>query len=176
MKIINFLPGVLLSITMVTSAVAAEDNVHFSGALVAEPCTLPDKDTDISLDFGTVIEKYLYQYQRTKSQSFSIHLEDCDPTLMSSVSVTFRGETDTELTTMLALDASSTAKGVAIGIELPDGTPLAINKASPYSQLTRGTNSLTFNAFVQAQPTAITSKSLIAGDFAVISTFLLTYQ
>lgn len=55
-------------------ALAAVDNVHCSGTLVGGPCTLQDADMDIKLDFGTVIEKYLYQYQRTQSQPFSIHL------------------------------------------------------------------------------------------------------
>ncbi|WP_313080848.1 fimbrial protein [Atlantibacter sp.] len=155
---------------------AAEDNVHFSGALVTEPCVLPDADKDIHLDFGTVIEKSLYQYQRTKSQPFNIHLTECDPSVLSTVSVTFQGTADTELTNMLALDVSSTAKGVAVGLELADGSPLNINKASPYRQLTSGTNTLTFNAFVQAQPSVISGKTLVAGDFTAISTFVLAYQ
>lgn len=170
------IPGGLLGLALATGVQAAEDNVHFSGALVAEPCTLSDTETDIRLDFGTVIAKYLYQYQRTKSQPFSIHLRNCNPVTMKTVRVTFQGEVDSELTSMLALDPSSSAKGVAIGLELADGTPLAINKASPFTQLTSGNNTLTFNAFVQAQQTVITNKSLIAGDFTAISTFILTYQ
>ncbi|HAS1758130.1 TPA: type 1 fimbrial protein, partial [Enterobacter asburiae] len=118
--------------------------MHFSGALVAEPCTLPDSDTDIHVDFGTVIVKYLYQYQRTKSQMFTIHLENCDPSILKTVSVTFKGTTDDELTDMLTLDTSSSAKGIAIGLELNDGVLLAVNKSSPATQLVSGKNSLTF--------------------------------
>lgn len=165
-----------LALVFSTGVPAAEDNVHFSGALVAEPCTLPDADMDIKLDFGTVIEKYLYQYQRTQSQPFSIHLLECDPSIMSTVSVIFQGTADEELTDMLALDVSSAAKGLAIGLELEDGTPLAINKASPYTQLTHGTNILTFNAYVQVQPTVLTNKKLTAGNFNANSTFVLSYQ
>nr|EGT4338198.1 type 1 fimbrial protein [Cronobacter muytjensii] len=150
--------------------------MRFSGALVSEPCTLADADTDIRLDFGSLIEKYLYQYQRTKPQPFSIHLQECDPTLMNTVSVTFQGTADTELTELLAPDAASTAKGVAIGLTLADGTPLAINKASPYTQLSSGNNTLTFNAYIQARPTVITNKSLTAGDFTATANFVLAYQ
>ncbi len=46
------------------SALAA-DNMYFHGALVAEPCTLRPGDEDIRLDFGSVIDKYLYTYGRT---------------------------------------------------------------------------------------------------------------
>ncbi|MFW0880073.1 fimbrial protein [Cronobacter dublinensis] len=169
-------PGALLMLTLSGCVSAAEDNVHFSGALVSEPCTLPDADTDIHLDFGTVIEKYLYQYQRTKSQPFSIHLTECDPAILSSVSVTFQGTADTALKDMLALDASSSAKGVAVGLELADGTPLAINKASPYTTLTSGSNTLDFNAYVQIQPSTVDNKTLTAGEFTAISTFIIGYQ
>ncbi|EOL8965366.1 fimbrial protein [Cronobacter dublinensis] len=167
---------VTLLLAFSAGAAAAEDNVHFSGTLVSEPCTLPDADTDIKLAFGTVIEKYLYQYHRIKSQAFSIHLKDCDPTIMNSVSVTFEGTSDTELTTMLAPDVSSTAKGIAIGIELLDGTPVTINESSANIILANGTNVLTFNAFVQAKPTYLANKSLMAGDFTATVNFLLSYQ
>lgn len=176
MKTTVLLLSAALGLMTISGVQAAEDNVHFSGALVTEPCVLPDADKDIHLDFGTVIEKYLYQYQRTKSQPFSIHLTECDPAVLSTVSVTFQGTADTELTDMLALDASSTAKGVAIGLELADGTPLLINKASPYTQLSSGNNMLKFNAFVQAQPTIITNKSLVSGDFMATANFVLGYQ
>lgn len=178
MKFMRFLPVVLASALLFNSAQAAdnENNVHFSGALVAEPCTLPDSETNITLDFGSVIMKSLYQYQRTHSQAFNIHLEECDPSLMKTVSVTFNGTADDELNTLLALDPTSSAKGVAIGLELPDGSPLAINKPSPYQQLTTGNNTLTFNAYVQIKPQALASKTITPGDFIAISTFVLGYQ
>jgi len=37
----------LLSFIIAGGACAKEDNVHFSGALVAEPCRLPDDDKNI---------------------------------------------------------------------------------------------------------------------------------
>uniref|UniRef100_UPI001F557CA2 fimbrial protein n=1 Tax=Enterobacter asburiae TaxID=61645 RepID=UPI001F557CA2 len=106
MRQVIFFPIILAAIITINPLYAA-DNIHFSGALVAEPCTLPDSDTDIHVDFGTVIVKYLYQYQRTKSQMFTIHLENCDPSILKTVSVTFKGTTDDELTDMLTLDTSS---------------------------------------------------------------------
>ncbi|ELQ6169040.1 fimbrial protein [Cronobacter dublinensis] len=159
-----------------TQAIAGADNVHFSGTLVAEPCTLPDADKDVRLDFTAIETKFLYQYQRTKSQPFFIHLEECDPTISKSVSITFQGAADTELTDLIAIDASSTAKGVAIGIEREDGTLLPINKASQEMQLLSGETTLSFKAFVQVQPTVLANKSLNEGTFNAISTFILGYQ
>lgn len=176
MKLLILFPAVLAGAMVFNPVNATENNVHFHGALVAEPCTLPDSDKDIKLDFRSVIVKSLYQYQRTKSQPFTIYLEDCDPSLMKTVSVTFSGTPDDELNTMLALDPSSTAKGVAIGLEMPDASPLAINKTTPWQQLTAGNNTLTFNAYVVAEPSALSSKTITAGDFTAISSFVLNYQ
>ncbi|MOA36199.1 Major MR/P fimbria protein precursor [compost metagenome] len=96
--------------------------------------------------------------------------------MLSTVSVTFEGTADSELTEMLALDASSTAKGVAVGLELVDGTPLAINKPSPFSQISFGSNTLSFNAYIKTQPSRLTNKTLVAGEFTAVSTFVLLYQ
>lgn len=175
MKKSILLPVMLAAFMPAYGAVAA-DNVRLSGALVAEPCTLPDADTDIRLDFGTVVTKYLYQYQRTKSQPFAIHLQECDPSVMKTVSVTFRGTADTELPDLLALDASGTAKGVAVGIERQDGTLLPVNKAGPEMPLVSGSTTLNFKAFVQIQPGALAKRSLTEGSFTAISTFILGYQ
>ncbi|WP_258180075.1 fimbrial protein [Siccibacter turicensis] len=166
----------LMNMALIHGVSAAEDNVHFSGALVSEPCTLPDADTDITLDFGSIIKKSLYKYQRTMSKPFMIHLQECDPSQLQTVSVTFQGTADTELTDMLAIEASSAAKGVAIGLESANSTPLAINKTSPYIQLTNGSNILNFYAYVQIKPSVKDMSSLTVGDFTAISTFVLGYQ
>ncbi|AGE94451.1 fimbrial protein [Citrobacter farmeri] len=176
MKLMTFSFLLLTGAVLSNGVQAVDNNVHFSGALVAEPCRIPDGDSNIKLSFGSVIVKGLYQYQRTKSQPFIIYLENCDPALMKTVSVTFEGTPDDELTTMLALEPSSVAKGVAVGLELVDGTPLAINKASPYQPLSQGNNALTFNAYVQGKPSAITNEQIIPGDFNAIATFVLVYQ
>ncbi|EOC1567566.1 type 1 fimbrial protein [Cronobacter dublinensis] len=174
MRKISWICAALLGV--VQSVSAATDNVHFAGTLVAEPCTLPDIDSDITLNFGSVIDKYLYQYQRTKKQRFVIHLQDCDASTFKTVNVTFSGTPDNELTNLLAVDTQSTAKGIAIGLEMDDGTPLPINKASSDTQLKNGNNELYFNSYVQIQPSALSAKSLIDGEFIATSTFVLGYQ
>ncbi|MDY0972477.1 fimbrial protein [Siccibacter turicensis] len=166
----------LMNMALIHGVSAAEDNVHFSGALVSEPCTLPDADADITLDFGSIIMKSLYKYQRTMSKPFEIHLQDCDPSLMQTVSVTFQGTADAELTDMLAIDASSTATGVAIGLELADGSAFGINKTSPWMQINQGSNILAFKAYVQIKPSSASGGKLAMGNFTSTSTFVLSYQ
>lgn len=160
------------------SRTAANDNVHFSGAVVTEPCTFPDSDLNIVLSLGSVGIKELYQSSRTKSAPFIITLGECDPAIMDSVSVTFKGTGDDELPDMLAMDAgeTTTASGIAIGLEMQDGTALALNKPAPPMALQVGTTLLTFMAFIQAKPSAMANHSLVGGAFQATSTFVLDYQ
>lgn len=165
-----------LVISLFAGLALAADNVHLSGALVAEPCKIPDADTDIHIDMGNVIAKSLYQYQRTKSQPFTIHLQDCELSLASSVSVSFEGTADDELTSLLKLEPSSTASGVALGIENNAGNLVEVNIASPAVQLVNNDNTLEFKAFIQALPSAMANKNLAEGGFTFITKFVLNYQ
>lgn len=69
---------------------AKNNNLHFDGTLVAEPCELDPNTTDITLDFGTVIDKYLYLNTRTHSQPFAINLIECDISLGKEVVMTLK--------------------------------------------------------------------------------------
>ncbi|MCK7148448.1 fimbrial protein [Enterobacter bugandensis] len=175
MKKINLLILCCLGLVSINSASAA-DNVHLTGALVSEPCTLPDSDTALMVDFGTVDNKTLYKDSRSKSVPFYLHLNDCDTTSFDSLTVTFEGSQDAELLGYLALDTASAAHGIAIGMEMTDGTLIPINKASSVLQLSQGNNIITFNSFIQAQQTAISNKSIVVGGFSATSTFVLNYQ
>lgn len=155
---------------------SAMDNVHLTGALVSEPCTLPDSDTALMVDFGTIDNKTLYKDTRSKSKPFYLHLNDCDTSAFDSLTVTFQGAEDNELQDYLAVDPTSIAHGIAIGMEMADGTLIPVNKPSSVLQLSQGNNILTFDAFVKAQQTAILNKTIAVGGFSATSTFILDYQ
>ncbi|MDK9365421.1 fimbrial protein [Lelliottia wanjuensis] len=167
---------VLCLIGSAFSCYAVSDNVHFSGALVAEPCTLTDENANIHLDFGTIIESYLYEYQRTASKPFTIHLTDCDPTVYNSVAFTFQGAEDSEMPELLALDPTSVAKGIALGITTSEGTLLPLNKDGGYYTISPGNNDYSFAAYIQAKPSALVNRQIVVGDFSLTSTFVLNYQ
>ncbi|HEM8838472.1 TPA: type 1 fimbrial protein [Klebsiella aerogenes] len=153
---------------------AKNNNLHFDGTLVADPCELDPNTTDITLDFGTVIDKYLYLNTRTHSQPFTINLIECDTSLGDQVVMTFKGTESSELPGLLAL-SSGPASGIAIGMELPDGTPLPLNKPAPQQQLNDGTTSLTFMGYVKGEPTALQGHSIVRGNFTAIATFEMDY-
>nr|WP_312847931.1 fimbrial protein [Serratia proteamaculans] len=169
------MPALLLTLLMTAGAQAATtDNLRFDGTLVADPCELDPKTTDISLDFGTVVDKYLYLNTRTHSKPITIRLLGCDLSLGKTVSLTFKGTESVALPGLLAVNAGG-AGGIAIGMELADGTSLPINKATPLMALTKDTTTLTLMNYVQGEPAAIKEHQIVTGDFTAVATFALDY-
>ncbi|HDL7170458.1 TPA: type 1 fimbrial protein [Yersinia enterocolitica] len=134
--------------------VLAADNMRFHGALVAEPCTIRPGDDAISLNFGTVVDKYLYSNQRTLGKQFQIHLVDCDVSLGTTANIIFTGNDSVNLPGLLAVDSSD--MGIAIGLETLAGKPLYLNQSSDDIALDTGNNIITLKAYVRGEPDAIT--------------------
>lgn len=154
----------------------AQADVNFSGNLVAEPCTLAPEDTNLTVDFGTVILKSLYSDKKSLPRLFTLHLIDCDLSLGNHVQVIFSGSEDADQPGLLALDSGSSASGIAIGLQTLKGEPVAINKQSPAYDLHDGTNIIHIAAYVQASDTAMTHHQIIPGDFSAVATFEFIYD
>ncbi|WP_413508027.1 fimbrial protein [Serratia proteamaculans] len=152
------------------------ENMRLHGTLVAEPCVIAPGDENVRLDFGTVIDKYLYQNTRTHGQAFELHLTECDLSLGKTVKVTFSGIENPHLTGLLAIEGGNQANGIAIGMETQGGKPLPINKAGEGQRLVSGTNTLTVLAYVQGEPQAIANRTIERGPFSAIATFSLEYE
>lgn len=160
----------------VTLPALAAENMRLHGALVEEPCILLPGDESVQLDFGTVINKYLYQNQRTLSKPFQLHLADCDTSLGKVVKVRFSGTESLALPGLLALDGSSQAEGVAIGFETPQGQPLLLETATQDNLLSNGNNIVLIKAYVRGEPDAIANKTIRLGAFSAVATFTLLYE
>lgn len=154
----------------------AVENVEFRGALVNAPCTLRPGDEAIELNFGTLVNKYLYTNPRTPSQPFALHLDDCDTAVATGVKLTFMGTESTPLPGLLALDAASVARGVAVGMETSGGQALPLNVPSSTMALTPGNMTIALQAYVQAEPTAKANQGIVEGAFTATATFALEYQ
>ncbi|EOI7480790.1 TPA: fimbrial protein [Yersinia enterocolitica] len=153
--------------------VLAADNMRFHGALVAEPCTIRPGDDAISLNFGTVVDKYLYSNQRTLGKQFQIHLVDCDVSLGTTANIIFTGNDSVNLPGLLAVDSSD--MGIAIGLETLAGKPLYLNQSSDDIALDTGNNIITLKAYVRGEPDAITQRTIKRGEFSAVATFNLQY-
>lgn len=170
------LTSILLALIAPLSQAAQPYNVRLHGALVAEPCVIPPGDENIRLEFGTVIDKYLYANQRTHGQPFEIHLTECDLSLGKTVKVTLSGIENPYLKGLLAIEGGSEASGIAIGMETQAGQPLPLNKAGEGVRLVSGSNTLTVLAYVQGEPDAIANRTIERGRFSAIATFSLEYE
>ncbi|WP_053270023.1 fimbrial protein [Pseudomonas chlororaphis] len=168
--------GLVFLALLATMPVSGADNMYFHGALVAEPCLIPPGEEVLELDFGTVIDKYLYLNQRTHGQRFQLHLAECDPSISKTVSVTFTGSESVELSGLLALDPTSQASGIAIGIETLEGRTLPIGDSSRAYLLSSGDNLIEFKAYVRGEPTAIANRNIKRGPFRAVATFGLEYD
>lgn len=180
MNIYHYRPclALLLGGTMLISSLPlqAEDNMRFHGALVAEPCLIAPGDEQIDLDFGTVIDQYLYLNTRTRGQEFIIRLTSCDLNIGKMVKVTFSGTENINLPGLLAINSTSQAYGIAIGLESSDGKLLALNKTGKSYPLASGSNTITMRAYVQGEPDAIKNKHIERGPFSAVATFGLDYE
>ncbi|WP_163333703.1 fimbrial protein [Enterobacter bugandensis] len=153
-----------------------EIDLKFTGKLVAEPCVIEPGHENIFLDFGNIIDKYLYMNTRTHSIAFEIHLAECDLNVGSTVSITLQGLENPELPGLLALDSSSKAKGIAIGLETHEAKHMAINTRSDKYTLHAGSNIITLKAYVQGEPSAIMNGSIIHGPLSAVATLSLNYE
>ncbi|CAI1244613.1 TPA: fimbrial protein [Serratia fonticola] len=165
-----------IALLMAVSGTVQADNVRLHGALVAEPCVIAPGDESVKLEFGTVIDKYLYANERTHGQVFAIRLTECDLSLGKTVKVTFSGTENPSLKGLLAIDGGSQASGIAIGMETPEGQKLPLNKIGPGYRLDEGSNTLRVQAYVQGEPEAIAKRSIERGPFSAIATFNLEYE
>lgn len=171
--------SLVLSLSLVGVPLCAQsETVQFDGTLVEDACEVYPGDENIELDFGTIVDKYLYLNTRTHSQPFIIRLINCDLVLGKEVQVTFMGTESTALPGLLALNAGSQANGIAIGFETQSGEPISLNRSKDYTQQLKvsDTNNINLKAYVQGEPNALRDKSIARGTFEATTTFILEYE
>ncbi|MBI6151091.1 fimbrial protein [Serratia surfactantfaciens] len=171
----TLLPLALLYISHACWSAAPTAAVNYSGILVAEPCVIPPGEENIELDFGSVVDKYLYLNQRTQGKAFTLHLTECDLSLGETVSVSFSGAESVALPGLLAINGGG-ASGIAIGLENDLGELLPLNQFTGKQRLQPGSNRITLKAYIRGEPEAIKNKSIGRGAFSAASTFLLSYE
>lgn len=169
----TIIAGLILALSPCTYATG---NVVMRGALVTEPCVIAPGDETIQLDFGSIVDKYLYLNQRTHGEEFQLRLSDCDLSMGNSVRVSFSGTESLELPGLLAIDASSQAKGIAIGLETLEGKAIPFNKSGGNYNLEAGKNSISIKAYIRGEPKALTQQDFKFGGFNAVATFGLEYE
>ncbi|MFU2316898.1 fimbrial protein [Rahnella sp. PCH160] len=155
-------------------ACASSFTANFTGSLSHGACTLSSASAEQTIDFGSIINKYLIANGVSPKQPLIIQLSGCDITSIKYAKVTFSGTADSEQSDYLAVTGS--AKGIAIGIDTSDGVLLPINTTSPTMNLQDGTTNLLFYTYVKASSAAIANDGIGLGDFSSIATFVISYE
>lgn len=157
-------------------AISTAPTLTVKVTVLTQPCVIPPGEENIILDFGSVVTKNLYAYTRTASKDFAIHLAKCDTRIAKTVKVVFNGTEDTALPGLLALDAESEGKGIAIGLETSTGKALKLNQTSNAHTLMDGDNRISMKAYTQIEPDAQLKRSLNEGPFRASAIFTLDYE
>ncbi|HAT4919955.1 TPA: type 1 fimbrial protein [Serratia marcescens] len=169
----NIIAGLLLGWGALLPAWAA-DNMTFRGALVAEPCVIPPGQETVVLNFGSIVDKYLYQNLRSPGVQFEIILAECDLSVGKTVRMTLNGTESLALPGLLA--PAGQAGGIGIGLETLEGQTVAINHSVEKLTLAEGTNGIRLLAYVRGEPEAIANKTIGHGAFSAVATFNLEYE
>lgn len=166
---------VALGMVMAAGSANAADQGHgtitFTGSIIDSPCSITAESVNQTVELGQISNSALNQGLTSAPKEFSIELEQCDASkLTSGASVAFTGATTGSNSEMLSI--TGTAKGAGIVITDRSGSPLKLDgTASATQEINDGSNKLTFAAYVQAN-----GESVTPGDFSSTADFTLSYN
>ena len=153
-------------------------DLSFKGVVMAYPCSIAPESARVLVDFGEVSTKSLYINGKITPVPFTITLQDCNPNVFNTVTVTFSGIANGNMADRLAITAtaSGNAGGVGIGLLEEDDTPVRLNVATRPTLINDTLLRLSFQAFVEAEPDAIANGTLTTGPFTATANYTLNYQ
>ncbi|NDJ55759.1 type 1 fimbrial protein [Enterobacteriaceae bacterium 4M9] len=153
--------------------------ITFTGTVVGLPCLIETESENFDVPFGQIGLRDLYGAGSTRATPvpFSIKLKDCTTAVSNAVTVTFGGMANASMAEYLAVDVTSEAKGIAIGIqEASGGDLIPLNQASAPQEITGLTAELKYEAFVQGEDAALADRTITTGNFTATASYTLNYQ
>lgn len=162
---------------MMSGANAADGTIHFTGAIIADACTVDADSQDMTVNLGSVSSTaFGAAGDKASPTRFTINLGSC-PTTLTSASVKFDGVADSANNDLLQLDASAdpTDDASGVGIEISDntGTAIPLFTASKEYPIDATTNSASMDFTARYVATAATVN---AGAANATSQFTVNYQ
>lgn len=176
MDILILWRNIVAILLLLVSPLSFASDIHFSGALIAEPCVIEEGDDALELDFGNIIDRELYINHRSITKPFTLNLIGCSNDTAKTVAISFSGKESDQLAGFLATNPGGGASGIAIGMETLSGQPVLINKTAPPVSIETGRTLILIRAFIQGEPNAVRDRSISSGNFSAIATFSLNYQ
>lgn len=178
MNKLNYICMVSLLITVMVSPPGsyANGNIKITGRYISSACTLMPGSENIDVEFGTIIDKYLYRNVKSSPESFVISLTDCKPEVADSVKIQFTGTENTALPGYLAINSEGGASGIGIAILDNEKKLLPINTAFSEHKIENTEMDIKFYTFIEAEPEAIKHHNIGRGEFIASATFMLSYD
>ncbi|HDX3181720.1 TPA: fimbrial protein [Escherichia coli] len=167
----TYLPGYALLagllLTASTGALAVDNN------LLSKSCTLVVDGANLAeIHFPTVSNRDLMVAGQSAHLPVVFKLKDCKGPAGYNVKVTLSGTEDSGQPGFLAVDDTSTAQGVGIGMETLDGTRVDINNTTGATfALINGNNDINFRAWIQAK----SGRDVTIGEFTASLTATFEY-
>ena len=151
-------------------------DLNFKGTVVAHGCSIVPSSKNIAVDFGEISTRTLYAERKSQPKAFVIELKDCSTDVFNSVTVTFSGTENANMSDRLAITpiAPNSASGIGIGFEENDGTAISLN--TPTTAVAIASMQLNFKAFVEGEPDALSNKTLQTGAFQATANYTINYQ
>lgn len=182
MRQFTVLLSLICSLSIVTSASAITEliggGVNFKGTVVARGCSIVPSSKNIQVDFKHIETRTLYEEHKSAPQHFVIELQDCNPAVLNAVTVTFSGTANPNMTDRLAITTESpnSASGIGIGFEEDNGTTISLNTPTSAVVISNAKMKLSFYAFVEGEPDALSNNTLKTGAFQATANYTLNYQ
>ena len=171
--------GLLVTVTalLIAPAKAADDGFAGAEEVALKTCTLHSESAEIPLDFKRVIDRYLYRYGLTPRRTFTLRLGACDSQVLTGAKLRLIGKESTELSGRLALDGTGGAKGVVIGLQAENDQALPIN-GSDALIIPRAPSgmSIALQAYLEAEPSAQSSRNVLLQHFSATAFVVLDYR
>ena len=150
-----------------TSALAGVDTAKdtLADSAVATPCTLHAESHEVALDFQRVIDRFLLRYGMTPAREFALTLEGCDNRVLTGAAMRVTGRESTELPGLLALDGTTTARGVVVALHATQGATLPVNAVKGQPLEVTDNMAITMQAHLEVEPSAQRSRQVVLERF-----------
>lgn len=148
---------------------AGHGTVHFKGEIIDAPCSIAPQSADQTVDLGQVSNNALANKGTSTPVAFNIQLQNCDIQTYKTVTATWSGTPDTNMTT--AWGITGTASGAAIVLRDASEKAITLGQETAATTLTADNTTIAMSAFLQGD-----GATIVPGSFTGAADFVLSYQ
>lgn len=178
----------LAMLTVTSGSALAEDKKYegaptrgeilLRGELVNAACGLAANSSPVIVEFGEITTNSLKPGVRVGQVRKDIELQDCDPKVATTATITYTPNVQDAVDPKLAGFSTGTAKGAGVGLTDSAGKDVTWGTASTTKvNIITGKTKIPFVAYLQAtMASGATTPSVVPGNFQSAINFQIDYQ